>query len=372
MPGEEYLKSLAETIREMEPTPTRDTYINTLRTTGVSVAEKIVAANGLYELNIKEGRTKNYQTQAQELYGKDPRTIKESKTNHYNPNWKVQSLYDSVRIARELGAENALELEAKVKSVGRAYGKIKREYAAAKKQYNETINTASAEFSAENSELSVAERLQRLEAIIETESQKLQPLEKRFNETKNYYKKCARALEATQEFNVSKDLYTTPGEQYQYNPEKKKQETPYRSKAEAEKEREKQWNELRDWADEAKETVAQKAGSDPENDLNEWVAEMKKHGCQVRITANTISLKHPDSNQAVRTNRLDNKYAKENIINDISVQRKDREKERANETTAELGGNRSNEKRNNGDEKINDNHSSEHVKEFRNTSEFER
>ncbi len=83
----------------------------------------------------------------------------------------------------------------------------------------------------------------------------------------------------------------------------------------------KQNTELREWADLAMTAVAKNSFYGAENDLMAWAEEMEKYGCKVRITANTVSLTHPDSKQSIRTNRLGGGYERSEIINGIQLQR---------------------------------------------------
>ena len=307
----------------------RQQYIDTLQTTGTSLADRIKAAQGIRDMNIEEGK-KSRENELYQTYGKDTR----KHVIYAKRDWQLQRQIDSVRVARELGANNQAEMELKVKQEGREYGKIKREYTAAKKQYDEAVNAATAEITNDSS-LSVEDRIKKLEETKAAEYEKLRPIEEKFQAAKQHYKECAQALDTIKANNARNTIYET-GEPEQTE---KKQAAPGRSKEEAEKARLKQWSEIRDWSDEATKTVAQKPGAGKEADLKEWAAEMEKHGCQIRITANTISIKHPDSSQAVRSNRLGGAYEKEEIVNGIQVQRQtNRTTDRATNRTADRAG----------------------------------
>lgn len=80
--------------------------------------------------------------------------------------WDAQRMVDAVRVARELGATNAAELERKKEELGRELGQVKREYAAAQQIYGEG-------------------------------SQELQKAEKRLRDAKKDFVATARAVEAT-------------------------------------------------------------------------------------------------------------------------------------------------------------------------------
>lgn len=368
-----------ELIREIQDEK-RQNYISTLQTTGTSLADKIAAANNLQQMNVEEGRKKDLLTQAQEEYGKDTRrhhiytpytdmrdaiqraahsrgkvyrwdengrkrstaellgilievkrlnreeaknpaeytTPPKRRTNyaHVKEAWRIQNLYNAGRVADEIGANNRAEFELKVKQEGREYGKIKREYNTAKKTFEENVDKAAEEIFYKDSDLSVEDKVKKFEEVVRAEREKLQPIEDKFLDAKDHYIKCVRALET---------LQTAQNEQLDYkSPEleqEQEEEKPRRSKEEAERETKKQWSELRSWSDEATQTVASQPFTSKEADIKKWAKEMEKHGCQVRITANTVSVTHPESNQAVRTNRLGDDYSKEAIEKSISSQR---------------------------------------------------
>lgn len=289
----------------------RQQYIDTLQTAGTSLADRIKAAQGIRDMNIEEGK-KSRENELYNMYGQDTR----KHVIYARRDWKVQAMVDSVRVARELGAENQAELELKVKEEGRKYGQIKREYTAAKKQYDEAVNAATAEISQDGS-LSVEDKIKKMEEVKAAEYEKIREISEKFHAAKDHYRDCARALDSIKEQEF-KMIYKTDAPD---KPEEEKPEVTRRSKEQAEREKNKQWAEIRDWSDEATKTVAQKPGAGKDADLKDWAAEMEKHGCVIRITANTISIKHPNSNQAVRSNRLGGNYEKEEIANGIQVQR---------------------------------------------------
>lgn len=310
MPGKEYLDAMGDAYKAFERVETREKYIAMLQTTSTSLSDRISAAQGIRDMNIEEGK-KSRENELYNTYGTDTRKL------YARRDWQIQRQIDSVRVARELGANNSAELELKVKQEGREYGKIKREYTAAKKQYDEAVNTATAEITNDSS-LSVEEQLKKVEEIKTAEYEKLRPIEEKFNTAKEHYKKCARALDTAKAVEIKNSIYYT---EVTAEPTDKQPEGSRRSKEEAKRDEKQQWAELREWSDEATWAVAQKPGKGRDADLKEWAAEMEKHGCQIRITQNTVSIKHPNSNQAVRSNRLGDSYKKEAIINDISVQR---------------------------------------------------
>lgn len=307
----------------------RQQYIDTLQTTGTSLADRIKAAQGIRDMNIEEGK-KSRENELYNMYGQDTR----KHVIYARRDWKVQAMVDSVRVARELGAENRAELELKVKEEGRKYGQVKREYTAAKKQYDEAVNTAIDEINQDGS-LSVEDRIKKIEEVKAAEYEKIREISEKFHAAKDHYRDCARALDSIKEQEF-KMIYKTDAPD---KPEEEKTEVPRRSKEEAEKERLKQWSELRDWADKAIEAVAKDPGNSKEANLKKWASEMEKHGVVVRITENTISLKHPNSNQAVRTNRLGKIYEKEEISNGIyvSIQQETGRTSRAEASRAETG-----------------------------------
>ena len=312
LPGSEYMDNVARTYRAFEREERRQQYINTLQTTGTSIADRLTAAQGIQRMNVEEGR-KSRENELYKAYGRDTRVRGGISVRK---DWRVQAAYDVIRVARELGASNATELELKVKQEGREYGKIKREYTSAKKQYDEAVNAATSELS-QDSSLSVEERIVKLEEIKAAEYEKIRGISEKFLEAKDHYKDCARALETLKGEQDKQTFYATP-EQSQ---EEKQEEAPRRSKAEAQRETNKQWAEIRDWSDEAVKAVASMPETSKEADLQNWAKEMEKHGCQVRITANKVSVTHPESNQAVRTNRLGGAYEKEAIENGIQLVR---------------------------------------------------
>ena len=164
--------------------------------------------------------------------------------------------------------------------------------------------------------MSIEDRIKKIEEVKAAEYEKIREISEKFHKAKDHYKDCARALDTIKGEQIKQTLHLTEEPD---KPEEVKKEVPRRSKEEAEKDRLKQWSELRDWADKAIEAVAKNPSNSKEANLKKWAAEMEKHGVVVRITENTISLKHPNSNQAVRTNRLGKIYEKEEISNGIYV-----------------------------------------------------
>lgn len=317
MPGKEYLDTMGDAYKAFERAETREKYIAILQTTGTSLADRITAAQGIRDMNMAEG-IRDRENELYHLYGTDTRQVfgkKNSHTIYAKRDWKVQGMIDAVNVYRELGANNSAELELKVKQEGREYGKIKKEYTAAKKQHDEAVNAATAEINQDGS-LSVEDRIKKIEEVKAAEYEKLRPIEEKYHTAKEHYKRCARALDTVKTDEIKQTLYCT---EPTADPAGKQTEAPRRSKEQAEKERLEQWSELREWADKAIETVAKNPGNSKEANLKKWAAEMEKHGVTVRITENTISLKHPNSNQAVRTNRLGKIYEKEEISNGIYV-----------------------------------------------------
>lgn len=92
-------------------------------------------------------------------------------------------------------------------------------------------------------------------------------------------------------------------------------------RGEREREKIKQNTELREWSDRAVAVVSNYSFYGGENDLKVWAEEMEKYGCKVRITANTVSLTHPESKQSIRTNRLGKGYERGEIIDAIQARR---------------------------------------------------
>ena len=212
-------------------------------------------------------------------------------------NWKLQKQMDSIRVARELGASTPAEMELLVIQEGREYGEVKKSFLRAEREYKKLLKAGA------NEELVTAE-------------QKYQEMEIRYNEAKNRFRRYVCALDIVRENNISSILYETEASS-------KKVETfdSVESKQEAEKERLKQWKDLRNWSDEASHKVSQKITNDSEEDLRKWAVEMEKYGCKIRITSNTISIQHPNAKQPVRSNRLGGNYERNEIINGIQIQR---------------------------------------------------
>lgn len=344
MPGKYYLDAMAELYEVVECEQAREQYIKTLQTTGASLADKIMAAEGIRDMNIKEGRH-SWENELYKTYGSDTRVHAISQPRaraishpqvrpfiiHATTDWSVQRMVDVIWVGKKLGAHNLSEFELKVKEEGRKFGSIKKEYMEAQKQCNEAIEEALSKLS--NNKLTIEEREQKIEAVRAAELAKLRPIEERFLEAKEFYIKCAQAMDTVIAQNSP---YARVPEQYKYPPKEEKQDAHRRTPAEAEKERKNQWAELRDWSDQATVAVASRPGTGKANDLKAWAAEMEKHGCQVRITTSTISVKHPNSNQAVRLNRLGGDYGKEEIENGIQIRRdQNRTADRAGSRAAE-------------------------------------
>lgn len=212
-------------------------------------------------------------------------------------NWKLQKQMDSIRVARELGASTPAEMELLVIQERREYGEVKKSFQCAKREYKKLLKIGSTE------ELVVAE-------------QKYQEMEIRYNEAKNRFRRYACALDIIRENNVFSIFYET-----EVPPKEVEDYDSVRSKQEAEKERLKQWRDLRNWSDEASYKVSQTTFNDSEEDLRKWAVEMEKCGCKIRITSNTLSIQHPNAKQPVRSNRLGGDYERSEIINGIQIQR---------------------------------------------------
>ena len=243
--------------------------------------------------------------------------------------WRMQNLINAYQIIDKLGTNSIAELELAVKKEGRLLGDAKQEYINAKRECEKAIAEATGKIQADES-LSADERKQQILDVREREMQKLDPFERKYNAAKKQYKKYARAVE---EFRAEQHriYYHTEIEQIKRQMEQNQepqedtptsntpqQEQPRRSKAEAKREEERQWQDIRDWSDMAMDAIAHNPNVNDEWNLREWAKEMEKQGCLIRITKQTISVTHPDSNQPVRLNRLGGAYEKENIIDGIS------------------------------------------------------
>ena len=261
--------------------------------------------------------------------------------------WKMQNLLNATRIARELGTSSMAEMELAVKKEGRKLGEAKQEYFDKKRECEKAIAVATGEIQADET-LSADERKQKILEVQEREMQKLEPLEKIYRAAKKKYKEYVRAVDELRweqnRFAYQSDIEAIKkqmekekeSQQEDVSPNVPQQEQPRRSKAEAKREEEKQWQDIRDWSDMAIEAIANKPDVNADWNLREWAKEMEKQGCVVRITKQTISVTHPDSNQPVRMNRLGGAYEKEYIVNGISNRKQEyREEVEADHRRAE-------------------------------------
>lgn len=260
--------------------------------------------------------------------------------------WKVQSLMNASRIARELGSNSIAEMELAVKKEGQKLSVVKREYISEKKECEKAIAAASSKVAADTS-LTEEERKEKIVRIREIEMLRLEPLEKKYQAAKRQYKDYARAVDVMREQQYSiyrseiEDIKRRAAQESEQPKEEAapvspQQEQPRRSKAEAKREEERQWQDIRDWSDMAIEAIAKNPDVNDEWNIREWAKEMEKQGCLVRVTASTISVKHPNSNQPVRLNRLGGAYEKEYIVNGISSRKQEyREQAEADRRRAE-------------------------------------
>lgn len=312
-----YLEKMYDTVKMLDREQVRDRYIQTINDTGKSIVERIAAAEGIRDMNIAEGR-RSRENELYRTYGSDTRRHDISAV--LAENRKMQTMMDVSRLSRKLGASNQAELLLKIKEEGRKFGQIKRAYFEEKEEYAEAMKKA-AEAYANDKTVSVEEMIKGLAAVEESKMPMLKIFEEEYNKAKKHYSMCARVKEYLES---QQGLFADETVQPEISDTQKKEAAPQRTKEEAEKARLKQWSELRDWADKAIEAVGKAPGNSKEANLKKWAAEMEKHGCGVRITEGTISLKHPDSNVSVRTNRLGKIYEKEEIINgiDVSIQQK--------------------------------------------------
>ena len=259
--------------------------------------------------------------------------------------WKTQNLINAARIARELGTNSIAEMELAVKKEGRKLGEAKQAYFNEKKECEKAIAAASSKVAAD-ALLTDEERKEKILRIREIEMQRLEPLEKKYQAAKRQYKDYARAVDVMREQQYS--IYRTEIEEIKRRatqeskqpkeamPVSTQQEQPCRSKAEAKRIEEKQWQDIRDWSDMAIDAIADKPDVGADWNLREWAKEMEKQGCVVRITKQTISIQHPESNYAVRMNRLGGAYEKEYIVNGISSRKQEyREQAEADRRRAE-------------------------------------
>lgn len=212
-------------------------------------------------------------------------------------NWNLQRQMDMLRVAEELGANTPAELELRIREEGKRFGEVKREYHKAKARYQQLLSDD-------------AEEIRKAE-------QRCRELEETYRKEKIHYIKCMRAQDTARAVNASEVIYSTDN-----LPDTVPNMLPaVRTKEEAETERLRRWAELREWTDAAIRTAARNAGGNDVENLRQWAKEMEKYGCRIRITEKTISIRHPESSQPVRTNRLGGAYEKEEIIHGIQIQR---------------------------------------------------
>lgn len=257
-----------------------------------------------------------------------------NENNYYNPviyakkDWHLQNLINANKVARELGVGSLVEMEMAVKAEGRKLGELKKEYFVEKRKIEDAIASASSDIHADVS-LTPEEKRERILNVQAAEMQKLEPLERKYLDAKKRYAEYAGAVETLHLEETRNRYHTEIAEmqkqikQEQNLAEEPKQEVteqdpPRRSKAEAQIKQEKQFQDIRDWSDMAIEAISSKPDVNEDWNLRDWAKEMEKQGCVVRVTKSTISVKHPDSNQPVRLNRLGGAYEKEYIVNGIS------------------------------------------------------
>ena len=227
-------------------------------------------------------------------------------------NYQFQAMMDSIRIARELGANSEYEMELKVVAEGKKYGAIKRAYFEEKHSSEKRIEAAIKEID-KNLSLSEDERRQKIEEIHKAENQRMAVIEAEYLHAKKRYAEIARAGDTIRS-NSRRVLYQSQPVQQDDDTVK---DRPHRSKGEARREDERQLQEIRDWVDMAIEAISTTPDAGELENLQEWAAEMEKRGCIVRITKETISVRHPKRSNPVRLNRLGGAYEKESIINGI-------------------------------------------------------
>ena len=231
--------------------------------------------------------------------------------------YKLQAMIDSVRIARELGANSEYEMELKVVAEGKKYGAIKKAYFEAKRASEKVTEKVTKEING-NPSLSDEERRKKIAAIHNTEKQRIASIEADYLSAKKRYAEIAKAGD-TIRANSRRVLYhTQPVQQEEIEEKWVSEDQPRRSKEEARREEEQLFQEIRDWSDLAIEAIAENPDAGELGNLQEWAAEMEKRGCIVRITKETISIKHPNRGNPVRLNRLGGAYEKECIVNGIS------------------------------------------------------
>lgn len=249
--------------------------------------------------------------------------------------WKAQQIMDSIRIARELGATSLAELELKVEEEGRKFGKIKKEYHKERQKFIAEMDEATASLVRDDT-LSAEEQAAEIEKIRRRWEEKINLLDTSYAAAKKHYSQCAYALDHIHMQQYRQMDYSVQESKSNYAAEEDEiskgidDQTPHRTAAEAKKIAEMQMQEIRNWVDMAICAIAKNPSTGEDVDLEEWKSEMEKHGCQIRITKNTISVKHPNSNQPVRLNRLGGNYEKERIIHGISIQKQQYNEQRRN------------------------------------------
>lgn len=385
----------------------RQAYVESLMAVGNSLDEKIRAAEGLREMNIEDQKGKSLEDKAFEHYGRDTRTfdVTEDKLKPEN-DWrqnKIRAMYDSIRLARETGANTAAEFKLVVNQKGAELGALRKELRAAEKDGNpENIEHLSKQVEKTKNEYARYARALKEKEIFEEkyirlggpeglqrdiDRQTVQQLEKRIpylEKQQEFLTRQAKTLNSicsNMHLSLS-DVLTNSERAEQYDDfvsrrnnaydrlndtrreieeAKKRLEELYkkaekelspapseqrRTKEQAIKEKNGQNAELREWIDEAREKIGAMPEQNRDADMQMFVEEMQKHGCTVRITENTISVKHPNSNQPIRTNRLGEDYSKGAIENVISAQRKERanEHDRTNTQARSIGRERSRER----------------------------
>lgn len=250
---------------------------------------------------------------------------------HAYVDYELQAMVDSVRFYQKWGVGSLAEFDIKVREEGKKFGAVKKEYFAEKREREKVIEAAVKEIDADGS-LTNDDRSRKIEELRNAENLILKRMEKKYRLAKKRYAACAGASESLHrqsghviyrtednERNQEKTMEGAEGITSWGSQKKAPQEDrPRRSKAEARRVQEKQYQDIRDWSDLAMDAIASKPDLGEIGNLREWAAEMEKHGCTVRITKGTISVKHPDSSNPVRLNRLGGAYEKEYIINGIS------------------------------------------------------
>lgn len=216
---------------------------------------------------------------------------------------ELQAMIDCVALCRECGANTVADFKLTVKKKGAELGTLRKQIRRAE----------------QTGDISRVEELKKEETV-----------------AKNEYGRYARALEYRALLEERQFNFNSP-ESVKLLSESSDKDGIKRTKEQAVQEKNRQHSDLREWIDQACESIGSTTSEGLVQDLKLFIEELEKHGCIVRITENTISLKHPDSKQPVRTNRLGDEYSmsaiKDNILIQREIQLKQRQRENYHEQT---------------------------------------